>query len=89
MAAAVLMCVNIVFLAFALADQGLASLLGGYTHSGGPFYLGIGVLVLSVLLFFYRRAVQDKQPLTLRDRDVPTMPTKEQMALLEEEGFSA
>ena len=68
-----------------VADRNLAALLGGYTASGGPFYMGIGVLVAAILLYFYRRAVQDKKPITFRDVDAPTMPNAEQMALLEEE----
>ena len=47
--------------------------------------MGIGVLVVAVLLFFYRRLVQDKKPITFRDRDAPTMPNEEQMRLLQEE----
>jgi len=42
------------------------------------------VLAGSVLLFFYRRIVQDKQRVTFRE-DVPDMPTAEQMALLRQE----
>jgi hypothetical protein len=42
------------------------------------------VLVGSVLLFFYRRIVQDKQKVTFREQ-VPTMPSAEQMALLRQE----
>jgi len=72
-------------LVFGLMDQDLVALLGGYQHSGGPFILGIGILVLSVVLFFYRRAVQDKMPITLRDRDCPIMPTEAQLALLQAE----
>ena len=83
--AAVLMVVDLTFLVYGLTQQSLVALLGGYQHSGGPFILGIGILVLSVLLFFYRRAIQDKQPITLRDRDVSAMPTEAQMALLQAE----
>jgi amino acid transporter len=83
--AAVLLVVNFAFLVFGLVDKNLAALLGGYTASGGPFYIGIGVLVMSVLLFFYRRAVQDRKPITFRDKDVPTMPSPEEMALLHAE----
>ena len=43
------------------------------------------MLVASVLLYFYRRVVQDKAKITFRDRDVPTMPNQEQMKLLQEE----
>jgi hypothetical protein len=37
------------------------------------------------LLFFYRRAVQDRKPITFRDLDVPTVPNEDQMRLLREE----
>jgi amino acid transporter len=47
-------------------------------------FIGVGVLVASVLLYFYRRVVQDKQKVTFRD-EVPAEPTPEQMALLREE----
>jgi hypothetical protein len=40
--------------------------------------------VVAVLLFFYRRVVQDKSRITFRE-EVPTEPTAEQMALLREE----
>ena len=43
------------------------------------------MLIISVLLFFYRRVVQDKAKITFRDRDVSTTPNEEQMALLREE----
>jgi amino acid transporter len=47
-------------------------------------FIGVGVLVGSVLLYFYRRIVQDKSRVTFRE-PVPTMPSPEQMALLTEE----
>ena len=47
-------------------------------------FIGVGVLIASVLLFFYRRIVQDKSKVTFRE-DVPQMPSAEQMALLREE----
>ena len=83
--AAVLAAFNLLLVIWGVTQQKLAALLGGYTASGGPFYIGIGVLVASVLLFFYRRAVQDKAKITFRDADVPTMPNEAQMALLREE----
>ncbi len=46
---------------------------------------GLGVLVAAVLLYFYRRVVQDKAKITFRDTDVPTMPNEVQMELLREE----
>jgi amino acid transporter len=83
--AGVLAIVNFAFLCYGLIDKDLAALLGGYTASGGPFYIGLGVLVISVLLFFYRRAVQDKKPITFRDTDVPAVPSADEMALLHAE----
>ena len=72
-------------LVFGLLVGELVAILDGYEHADGPFILGIGMLVLSVLLFFYRRVVQDRQRITLRDRDTPDMPTAEQYALLQAE----
>lgn len=83
--AGVFFILNLAFVIFGVTQQKLAALLGGYKFGGYPFYLGIGVLVLSVLLYFYRRAVQDRKPITFRDTDVPTMPNAEQMALLQAE----
>jgi amino acid transporter len=51
-------------------------------------FIGVGVLVASVLLYFYRRIVQDKQKVTFRD-EVPKMPSAEQMALLRQEAAVA
>jgi amino acid transporter len=51
-------------------------------------FIGVGVLVASVLLFFYRRIVQDKQKVTFRE-EVPTEPSPEQMALLRQEATVA
>ena len=76
---------NLLLVIWGVTQQELAAFLGGYTAAGGPFYIGLGVLVLSVLLFFYRRAVEDRAKITLRDLDVPTMPTPAQMELLREE----
>jgi amino acid transporter len=83
--AAVLALFNLLLVLWGVTQQELAALLGGYTFSGVPFLIGIGVLVLSVLLFFYRRVVEDKQPITLRDHNVPTMPDERQAVLLREE----
>jgi amino acid transporter len=77
---------NLAFVIFGVTQQKLAALLGGYKFGGYPFYLGIGVLVLSVLLYFYRRTVQDRKPITFRDADAPSMPSTEQRELLEAEG---
>jgi len=84
--AGVFFAVNLLFVIFGVSQQKLAALLGGYKFGGYPFYLGVGVLILSVLLYFYRRAVQDRQPITFRDLDAPTTPTAEQLALLQTEG---
>jgi len=46
--------------------------LNGY-GTWTDFFIGIGVLVGSVLLYAFRRLVQDKQPIHLRE-DTPTMP---------------
>jgi amino acid transporter len=81
----VLAAFNLVLVIWGVTQTELAALLGGYTAAEGPFYIGIGVLVLSVLLFFYRRVVEDRQPVTIRDEGVPDMPNEQQMALLREE----
>ena len=76
---------NLLLVIWGVTQQELAAFLGGYTAAGGPFWIGLGVLVLSVLLFFYRRTVEDRAKITLRDTDVPTMPSAAQMELLREE----
>ena len=76
---------NLILVLAGVLDQKVASYIGFYEFKGLPLFLGAGVLIASVLLFFYRRAVQDKAKITFRDRDVPTMPNEEQMLLLQEE----
>ena len=76
---------NLILVLAGVLDQDVASYIGFYEFKGLPLFLGVGVLVVSVLLFFYRRAVQDKAKITFRDHDVPTMPTEDQMRLLREE----
>jgi hypothetical protein len=44
----------------------------------------VGILVGSVVLFLFRRVVQDHKPITLRE-DVPKMPNPQQLAYLEQE----
>jgi len=78
---------NLVLVLWGITQQELAAYVGFYEFTGFPFYVGFGILVLSVLLFFYRRAVQDKAKITFRDRDVALMPTEEQMKLLREESI--
>ena len=80
---------NLVLVIWGVSQSGLAAFVGFYEFAGAPLWIGIGVLVASVLLFFYRRAVQDKAKITFRDRDVPTMPNEAQMALLREEEVPA
>jgi amino acid transporter len=87
--AAVLAAFNLLLVIWGVTQQKVAAAIGGYEFTGTPFYLGVGVLIASVLLFFYRRAVQDRKPITFRDLDVPTMPTEQQMALLREETISS
>ncbi|MFZ0172495.1 MAG: amino acid permease, partial [Acidimicrobiales bacterium] len=70
---------NLVFLVYGVANPELA-----YAVSFKDVYIGFGILVGSVLLYVFRRVVQDKKPVTFRD-ETPTMPTAEQMRLLEEE----
>ena len=76
---------NLFLVIWGVTQPDIAALLGGYTFSGAPLWIGLGVLVVSVLLFFYRRAVQDKAKITFRDTNVSVMPTAEQMELLREE----
>ncbi len=51
---------NLILVLAGVLDQKVASYIGFYEFKGLPLFLGAGVLVASVLLFFYRRAVQDK-----------------------------
>jgi amino acid transporter len=76
---------NFVLVLAGVLDQKVASYIGFYEFKGLPLFLGAGVLVASVLLFFYRRAVQDRAKITFRDRDVSVMPNEQQVALLQEE----
>ena len=82
--AALLTVYNAVLVGFGVANPSLT----GYGNST-DLYIGVGVLAGSILLFFYRRIVQDKAKLTFRDENVPTMPNAEQMALLHEEEVPA
>lgn len=81
----VLAAFNLVLVVYGVVDQKLAAYLGYYEFTGMPLFLGLGVLVAAVLLYFYRRVVQDKAKITFRDTDVPTMPNEVQMELLREE----
>ena len=70
---------------FGVTQSDVAAFVGFYEFAGAPLWIGLGVLVASVLLFFYRRAVQDRKRITFRDLDVPTVPSEDQMRLLREE----
>jgi len=77
--AAVLVVYNIILIGFGVTNPALTG-YGTFTD----MWIGVGVLVGSVVLFFYRRIVQDKQKVTFRE-EVSTEPSAEQMALLREE----
>jgi amino acid transporter len=81
--AAVLAVFNAVLIAFGIANPSLA----GYGNRTDMF-IGVGVLIGSVLLFFFRRLVQDRARITFREQ-VPDMPSAEQMVLLGEEAAVA
>ena len=76
---------NLFLVLFGVTQSDVAAFVGFYEFAGAPLWIGLGVLVTSVLLFFYRRAVQDRKPITFRDMDVPTVPSEDQMRLLREE----
>jgi hypothetical protein len=77
--AAVLVVFNAALVIFGILNPTLTG-YGTWTDMG----IGVGVLLASVLLFFYRKIVQDKQRVTFREQ-VPEMPSAEQMALLRQE----
>ena len=81
--AAVLVVFNTVLLAFGITNPTLTG-YGTWTD----MFIGVGVLVGSVLLYFYRRIVQDKARITFREQ-VPAEPSAEQMALLTQEATVA
>jgi amino acid transporter len=81
--AAVLVVYNIILIGFGVTNPALTG-YGTFTD----MWIGVGVLVGSVLLFFYRRIVQDRSQITFRE-DVPEMPSPEQMALLQQESIRA
>jgi amino acid transporter len=83
--AAFLAAFNLFLVVFGVSQSKLAAFVGYYEFAGAPLWIGLGVLVGSVLLFFYRRAVQDRAKITFRDADVPDMPNATQMELLREE----
>jgi amino acid transporter len=86
--AAVLALFNAVLIIFGVTYASLTGYLSTTLTPSRTVLLGIGVLVVAVLLFFYRRIVQDKQKITFREQ-VPDMPSAEQMALLRQEATVA
>jgi len=81
--AAVLAVYNAILIGFGVAFPSLTG-YGTFTD----MWIGVGVLVGSVLLFFFRRLVQDRSRITFREQ-VPVMPSAEQMRLLTEEAAVA
>jgi len=82
--AAVLAVFNAVLIGFAVTNPSLTGYVSTTLTPVRTVLLGVGVLVVAVLLYFYRRIVQDKSRITFREQ-VPTEPSAEQMALLREE----
>jgi amino acid transporter len=74
--AAFLCVLNFVF----LVVGALAPKLNGY-GTWTDFWIGIGILVGSLVLFVWRRVVQDKQRVPMRE-DVPLVPSAEESAEL-------
>jgi len=81
--AAVLCVFNIVLVAFGVTNPTLT----GY-GTWADMWIGVGVLVGSVVLYVIRRVFQDKERVTFRE-EVPTEPSAEQLALLREEAAVA
>jgi amino acid transporter len=81
--AGILTVFNLVLVIFGITNPTLTG-YGTWTDMG----IGVGVLVGSVLLFLFRRIVQDKSKVTFHEQ-VPDMPSPEQMALLTEEAAVA
>jgi amino acid transporter len=67
--AAVLALANLVFLYVGVTDPGLT-----YAAETKHVLIGLGVLAISILLFFYRRLVQDKSRITFREETPATPP---------------
>jgi amino acid transporter len=81
--AGILAVFNLVLVIFGVTNPTLTG-YGTWTDMG----IGVGVLVGSVLLFLFRRIVQDRSKVTFREQ-VPDMPSAEQMRLLTEEAAVA
>jgi amino acid transporter len=67
--AAVLALANLVFIYVGVTDPGLT-----YAAETKHVLIGLGVLAISILLFFYRRLVQDKSRITFREETPATPP---------------
>jgi len=74
---------NIVLIAFGVTNPTLT----GY-GTWSDMIIGVAVLIGSVVLYAYRRIVQDKSRITFRE-EVPQLPTPEQMVLLNQEAAPA
>jgi amino acid transporter len=74
------------FIVFEIVGVGWFQIAGGGAVYGGgkEKAIGFGVLVISLLLFLFRRVVQDKERPHWRE-ETPTMPDAGEMRLLEEE----
>jgi amino acid transporter len=59
----------------------LAPKLNGY-GTWEDFWIGVGVLIASLVLFFYRRIVQDKESVHWSEH-TPSVPNQEELAELE------
>ena len=66
--AVVLAAANLLFVIFGVTNPDIT----GY-GTFGDLLVGVGVLLVSVLLYIFRRVVQDKQPIRFRE-DTPSMP---------------
>ena len=75
----VLVVFNIVLIGYGVTNPALT----GY-GTWRDMVIGVAVLAGSVVLYAYRRIVQDKSHITLREQ-VPQMPTPQQMVLLNQE----
>jgi amino acid transporter len=75
----VLVVFNIVLIGFGVTNPTLT----GY-GTWSDMIIGVAVLIGSVVLYAYRRIVQDKSRITFRE-EVPQMPTPQQMVLLNQE----
>jgi amino acid transporter len=80
--AAILMVYNAVILVVGAG----APKLNGYGN-WTDFFIGVGILVASVLLFFYRRIVQDKESIHWKET-TPTMPEGADREALRQVGWT-